>query len=217
MKKTISNSMLAALPLALATAPLAVSRHMVKATEKQVRLPQTLMDHQADCILVLGAGIQADGTPSDMLADRMKTAIDLYRLKAGKKLLLSGDRSGSRYDETAAMQRMARQAGIPAKDIYLDHAGYSTCASVTRARVIYGMRSAVIVTQQYHLYRALYLARQMGLQALGVSSTRRVYQKERSQNLRELLARNKDFFTCLWLHAAHHRLPRPVEDDETLV
>ena len=176
MKKSPSNRLLAVLPLALAAVPLAVSRHMVRSTEKQIRLPQTLLNHQADCILVLGAGIHADGTPSDMLADRMKTAIDLYRLKAGKKLLLSGDCSGSGYDETAAMLRMARQAGIPAKDIYLDQAGYSTCASVNRARVIYGMRSAVIVTQQYHQYRALYLARQMGLKSLGVSSNRRVYQ-----------------------------------------
>lgn len=114
------------------------------------------------------------------------------------------------------MLRIARKAGIPAKDIYLDHAGYSTCASITRARVIYGMRSAVVVTQQYHLYRALYLAGQMGLKALGVSSTRRVYQKERAQGFREFLARNKDFVTCLWLPTVRNQPLMLTEEEELL-
>ncbi len=197
-------------PVALAAVPLAVSRHVVRSTKERIRLPQSVVNHQADCILVLGAGIRPDNSPSDMLADRMRTAIDLYRLKAGKKLLLSGDRSSTAYDEPAVRFRIAQQADIPTRDIYFDPAGYSTSASVVRAKSVYGMRSAVIVTQQYHLYRALYLARRNGLDALGVSSSRRIYQQEHFQNFREFLAQNKDFLASLPLSATHRWLGAPL-------
>jgi len=120
--------------------------------------------------VVFGAGLRPDGTPSPMLADRVDAAIQLYRLGRVQKLLMTGDNSHTDYNEVAAMQRYAEQRGVAAQDITLDYAGFSTYESCYRARAIFGVQKAVLVTQQYHLPRAVYTCRQLGVEAVGLGT-----------------------------------------------
>ncbi len=151
-----------------------------------------------DCILVLGAGVKADGEPSDMLEDRLLTAIELYKnASKGTKLLMSGDHGSEDYDEVNAMKSFAVAAGIPSEDIFMDHAGFSTYESIYRAREIFGASRIVVVTQEYHLYRALYIARCFDIEAVGVGADLRQYRGQIYRSARETLARNKDFFMCI--------------------
>lgn len=151
-----------------------------------------------ECIVVFGAGVWEDGRLSDMLADRMDTGIALYKAGAGRKLLLSGDHGTTDYDEVGSMRDYALAAGVPEEDIFLDHAGFSTYETLCRAQVVFGVKSAVLVTQEYHLYRALYIAESLGLDAVGVTADRHRYVGQWYRDLREIAARNKDFFTCLF-------------------
>ncbi len=147
-----------------------------------------------DCILVLGCGVHSDGTPSAMLEDRLKRAVSLYEAGAAPKLLMSGDHGTKSYDEVNTMKRYALEAGIPSADVFMDHAGFSTYDTVYRAKEIFGVEKMVIVTQEYHLYRALHLAEALGIEAYGVSADYRTYTNQISRDLREILARVKDFF-----------------------
>lgn len=147
----------------------------------------------ADAILVLGAGIKKDGSPSDMLADRIKVGVSLYEAGASDMLLMSGDGARKGYDETATMKRVAVEAGVPESDIVCDTLGLSTYESILRARDEYGVKYIAIVTQEYHLYRALYIADRLGVSAVGVSADLRPYRGQTYRELREILARVKDF------------------------
>ena len=122
----------------------------------------------ADCILVLGCGVREDDTPSLMLRDRLETGVALYEAGAAPKLLMSGDHGRKDYDEVNLMKDYAMEKGIPSEDIFMDHAGFSTYDSMVRARDIFCAKTVVIVSQEYHLYRALYLAEKLGLEAYGV-------------------------------------------------
>ena len=149
---------------------------------------------EPDCILVLGCGVDAQGRPKPMLHDRMAVAVELYQQGWADTLLLSGDNSGPDYNEVGAMEAFALERGVPADALVLDNEGLNTDASIRRAVYVYGMERAVIVTQQYHLYRALYLAGAYGLEANGVSATLRTYgPRQAVWSLREVLARDKDF------------------------
>lgn len=156
---------------------------------------QTL--HDVDCILVLGAGVYVDGTASPMLQDRIDTGIQLYRYQASKKLLMSGDHGTWEYDEVNTMKNIAKDAGIPSDDIFMDHAGFSTYESLVRAKKVFGADKIIIVTQQYHLYRALYIAQSLEIEAYGVSADLSSYGGQAYRDIREILARNKDFITCI--------------------
>ena len=115
-----------------------------------------------DCIIVLGAFVYEDGTLCPMLADRMDTAITLYKNGTAPKLLLTGDHGGEDYDEVDAMKNYALEKGVPKEDIFLDHAGFSTYDSILRAKEVFGAKNAVVVTQKFHLDRALYIAKKNG-------------------------------------------------------
>lgn len=154
--------------------------------------------NNADCILVLGCGVKEDGTPSDMLRDRLDRGLELYFSGAAPKLLMSGDHGQTDYDEVNTMKSYAMERGVPSHDIFMDHAGFSTYESVYRAKEIFEVESLIIVTQEYHLYRALYLADAMGLTSHGVSSDYHTYAGQTYRDIREILARNKDFFTALF-------------------
>lgn len=149
-----------------------------------------------DCILVLGAGVRDDGSPSVMLRDRVATGISLFRDGASARLLMSGDHGRENYDEVNVMKRLATEAGIDPDAVFCDHAGFSTYESIYRAKEIFGAERVLIVTQEYHLYRALYVARRLGLEAYGVSADVRSYRGQTYRDLREDLARFKDFFTA---------------------
>ena len=148
---------------------------------------------QVDCILVLGCLVKKDGSPSDMLSDRIDTGISLYSSGVSQKLLMSGDHGQKDYNEVGTMKEYAIDAGVPSEDIFMDHAGFSTYESLYRAKEIFGARKIVIVTQKYHLTRALYIARALGIEAYGVPSDARSYSGQFARDVREMLARTKDF------------------------
>ena len=150
-----------------------------------------------DCILVLGCLVKNNGVPSDMLHDRLRRGVALYESGAAPKLLMSGDHGRTDYDEVDAMKQFAVDSGIASENVFMDHAGFSTYESIYRAKEIFGVQKVLIVTQEYHLYRALYIARQFGLEAYGVSSDYRRYAGQEARDLREILARVKDFATCI--------------------
>ena len=151
------------------------------------------MLEDVDCILVLGCLVKDDGVPSDMLADRLKRGIELYEQGAAPKILMSGDHGRADYDEVNAMKRVAVDAGVPSSDVFLDHAGFSTYESVYRAKAVFGADKIIIVTQEYHLYRALFIAERLGVEAYGVNADLRAYRGQTSRDVREILARCKDF------------------------
>ena len=123
----------------------------------------------AEVIIVLGCGVKPDGSPSDMLRDRLLTAVDLYKNGAGIKLLLSGDsKNAEKYDEVGTMKRVCLSLGVPEEDIMTHTLGLSTFESIDRAKKIYEIKSAIIVTQKYHLYRAIYIAKSRGISTFGV-------------------------------------------------
>ena len=152
---------------------------------------------EIDCVLVLGCGLEADGSPSPMLHDRLQQGVALYQKEAAPKLLVSGDHGREEYDEVNAMKRFAEEQGIPSEDVFMDHEGFSTYESVYRARDIFQVRRMVIVTQEYHLSRALYIAKRLGIEAWGVPADPRTYSGQTARDLREILARDKDFLTCI--------------------
>ena len=152
-----------------------------------------------DCILVLGCGVKDDGTPSDMLMDRILTGVELYEQGVAPVIIMSGDHGKENYDEVNTMKNHAIKLGVPAEKIFLDHAGFSTYESMYRAREIFQAKKIVIVTQQYHLYRAVYIARQLGMDAYGVAADYRSYSGQTYRDIREILARVKDVGTCILL------------------
>ncbi len=125
--------------------------------------------------LVLGAGLWADGTPTPVLYDRVATAADLYHAGVVKKLLMSGDNRFEWYNEPEEMRQLAIKLGVPDKDVVLDYAGRRTYDSCYRAKAIFDVEQVVVVTQRFHLDRALYLCDAMGIQSVGVVADRRVY------------------------------------------
>ncbi len=151
-----------------------------------------------DCILVLGCGVRPDGEPSLMLRDRLDTGLGLYGSGAAPKLLMSGDHGRSDYDEVNAMKAVALEAGVPVQDIFLDHAGFSTYESMVRAKEVFLVRRVIVVSQKYHLYRAVYDARAMGLDAWGVAAEDIAYTGQQVRELREVLARAKDYLYCIF-------------------
>ena len=133
-----------------------------------------------------------------MLAERLDRGIALYEAGAAPKLLMSGDNGQVEYNELAAMADYALAKGVPSYDIFLDYAGFSTYESVYRAKEIFQAKKIIIVTQEYHLYRALYIADAMGLDAYGVSCDTQVFSGQINRDIREILARNKDFLTSIF-------------------
>ena len=150
---------------------------------------------------MLGCGIWGD-RPSPMLADRLERSIELYQAGVAPKLLMSGDHGGKDYNEVDAMKQYAVDAGIGSENVFMDHAGFSTYDSVYRAKAIFGVQNPLIVTQEYHSYRALMIANHLGLDATAVtapilSADVKVYPKQTWYSFRETVARVKDFFYSL--------------------
>jgi vancomycin permeability regulator SanA len=151
-----------------------------------------------DCVIVLGCLVKSDGKPSDMLHDRLVTAIGLYKAGAAPKLLMSGDHGTAEYDEVNAMKKFAVDSGVPSEDVFMDHAGFSTYETVYRAKEVFCAKKVIIVTQEYHLYRALYIAEKLGLEAYGVSADLHTYRGQNVREIREVLARAKDLIMCIF-------------------
>ena len=168
-------------------------------TEASILAPEeTALLEGVDCIIVLGCQVKDDGRLSHMLEDRVKRGVALYHDGAAPKLLMSGDHGQEDYDEVAAMKRYAVENGVPVADVFMDHAGFSTYETMYRAKAIFGAEKVLIVTQRYHLYRALYIARQLGMEAYGVDADYRTYSGQTMRDIREVLARCKDFAMCIF-------------------
>ncbi|MCK4906644.1 MAG: YdcF family protein [Spirochaetes bacterium] len=149
---------------------------------------------QAQAAIVLGAAVWQNKYLSHILQDRMDTAISLYKMGKVKKLLLSGDHGKKYYDEVNNMLRYALQYGIIPKDFFLDHAGFRTYDTMYRARDVFKIKSAIIVTQKFHLARAVYIARKLGIQAIGITADKRLYQNISLYKFREFFARLKAYW-----------------------
>lgn len=187
-----------ALAALCAAAAFAIDAHVRSSAESRiVTVDEAAALGEVDCVLVLGCGVRPDGRPSDMLADRIAQGVALYENGTSPKLLMSGDHGRSDYDEVNAMRDVAVEAGVPADDVFMDHAGFSTYESMYRARDVFQAKRIVIVSQEYHLYRALYVAERLGLDVYGVSADLRPYAGQEGREVREILARDKDFFTSI--------------------
>ena len=170
---------------------------VVCSTSSRIVKSEELKDEEnIDAILILGAGIWGN-KPSHMLEDRLLEGIDLYNQNISNNIIMSGDHGKVDYDEVNLMKKFAIQKGVLSEDVFMDHAGFSTYESLYRAKEIFGAKKIVIVTQKYHLYRALYVARSLGIDAYGVAANPREYAGQIVRDLREVLARDKDFFTSI--------------------
>lgn len=144
-------------------------------------------------IIVLGAGVKENGEPSDILVDRLETSLEVFNSNIGNNFILSGDHGREDYNEVGAMKEYISNFDIDEEIIFMDHAGFSTYDTMYRAKNIFKVDKAIIVTNEYHLPRALYIARKLGIEAYGVKSDKRNYFFMESYKKREILAKIKDF------------------------
>lgn len=144
-------------------------------------------------IIVLGAGVRKDGKPCDLLADRLFTAVQVYNKNICKKVLLTGDHKDDNYNEVAVMKTWIMEKQISEEDIILDGFGFCTFNSMYNAKKKYNIESAIIVTNRYHLPRAIYIAKRLGITAYGIASDIRCYDRMKKYKKRERLAQIKDF------------------------
>ena len=176
---------------------LGTNLYILEITKNQILSESNAKDlKDIDYILVLGAGIKAK-RPSPMLEDRLKKSINLYQKKVSSKILVSGDHINDDYDEVNVMKNYLLENNIPPQEIISDDLGISTYASVYRAKYIYHAKNIIIVTQKYHLPRALYIANALNINAYGIPSNQRKYTNQEKREIREVLARTKDFIKCL--------------------
>ena len=211
-RKTVIRILIVCLALAILGAAFVfgINAWVVHSGGKYIRTPMgAVAIGDFDCILVLGCGVQDDGTPSHMLEDRLRRGVELYKAGVAPKLLMSGDHGRTDYDEVNTMKQYAINAGVPSEDVFMDHAGFSTYESMFRAREVFCAEKILIVTQEYHLHRAIYAARALGLEAYGVACDYRTYAGQTYRDIREILARNKDFFTAVFQ-------PKPTYGGETI-
>ncbi len=183
--------------LAVAAVVAATNAVTVLATKDRIVSAEAAASFGADAIVVLGASVYADGTPSGILQDRLDDGIALYFAGVAPKIIMSGDNSTVSYNEVKAMKDYAVAQGVPSEDVFCDHAGFSTYESMYRAKHVFGAERIVVATQTYHLYRALYAASGLGLEAVGVPSDYREYAHQLQYDVREIPARTKDFFKTL--------------------
>lgn len=154
--------------------------------------------NQYDAILVLGCGVVRN-QPSPLLQERLDTGIELYKKGVAPKIIMSGDHGREDYDEVNVMKSYAIQQGVPSEDIFMDHAGFSTYESVYRAGNIFLAKKLVIVSQRYHLYRAIYISKLLNFEkVVGADSTTYRMYGQTVRDLREIFAREKDFFKVIF-------------------
>ncbi|WP_437292318.1 SanA/YdcF family protein [Sorangium sp. So ce406] len=169
---------------------------------------------RGEVAIVPGALVWPNGTPSPALEDRLAAALDLYRAGKVRRILVSGDHGRVGYDEPNAMRAWLVRRGVPSGDVFMDHAGLRTLDTMQRAARVFGVRDAVVCTQEFHLPRALYLARAAGFPAVGYAADRRVYANADLDARRELLATALTLLDT-WIGRAPRFLgpPVPIQGD----
>ena len=199
MKKKIYIIIAVSVILVVLLSVFSVNYCVKSISSKKIISPEKITEiNNADCIIILGCGVKFNGQPSMMLADRLERGIDLYKQGVAPKIIMSGDHGQIEYDEVNTMKQFAIDKNIPSEDIFMDHAGFSTYESMYRAKEIFKAQSIVIVSQEYHLYRAIYIAEKLGIEAYGVNADYRLYGGEKYREAREILARVKDFFKTVF-------------------
>lgn len=197
-KRAISVVLL--LGFIFAQVPVLINAYIYEFSSKYFLTVEEASEESFDCVLVLGAGVWGD-SPSHLLEERLNRGVEVYKTGCTNRILMSGDHGRIEYDEVNVMKGFAIDNGAIAEEVFMDHAGFSTYESMYRAKEIFQVKKVVIVTQKYHLYRAVYNARKLGLDAYGVvadgqynfSLPVRTY-----NNFREALARCKDFIWCIF-------------------
>lgn len=179
---------------------------MLRHASSRVYTDDTVASFRA--AIVFGAGLTADGGPTAVLMDRVATAAKLYAAGKVEKILMSGDNRFSYYNEPGAMKDYAMQIGVPEEDIILDYAGRRTYDTCYRAKEIFQLSEAIVVTQLFHLPRALYTCSSLGLQAVGISADMRTYQDSDFWSIREIPA---SLIAFIQVHLTH---PEPVLGDQ---
>ena len=172
--------------------PVIINFYVILSTKNRIVSGYSKLLTDIDYIVVLGAGIRR-GKPSPMLEDRLKTGISLYNNDISNKILITGDHMNDDYDEVTVMKNYLLEHGIPEEDIITDNYGISTYDSIYRVKNVYKSNKVVIVSQRYHLYRALFLSDNLDLESYGVEADLRYYYGQWYREIREILARNKDF------------------------
>ena len=172
--------------------PVIINFYVILSTKNRIVSGDSELLTDIDYIVVLGAGIRRD-KPSPMLEDRLKTGILLYNNDISNKILITGDHMNDDYDEVTVMKNYLLEHGIPEEDIITDNYGISTYDSIYRVKNVYKSNKVVIVSQRYHLYRALFLSDNLDLESYGVEANLRYYYGQWYREIREILARNKDF------------------------
>lgn len=170
---------------------------VLASAEKHIVSSETAIESKADCIIVLGAGLDRNGNPSAVLKDRLDKALSLFNKNASDRILVSGDHGQENYDETNAMKNYLIKKGVDPEKIFADHAGFSTYDTVYRAKEVFLAKKVIIVTQRFHLPRAVFIARALGLDACGVTADRHEYKNMLWYEMRESAARVKYLFDAL--------------------
>ena len=201
MRKIISAviSVFLIICLLAAVSVFGINFYMIKSTEKQIlTLEEAKTLSGVDCVVILGCLVKGGDTPSKMLEDRLNVGISLYKLGIAPKIIMSGDHGTKEYDEVNVMKNFAVEKHVKEDDIFMDHAGFSTYETMYRAKEIFGAKKIIIVTQGYHIYRAIYDAQKLGLEAYGATSDLHQYGKVLYNTVRETAARCKDFLWCVF-------------------
>lgn len=182
--------------LAVAVLFVAINAHVIRISAPRLISADAATNlENVDCILVLGSSVQPNGTLNRVVRERVDTALALYENGVSQRLLMSGDHGKVNYDEVNAMKQYCVDKGVNPDVIFLDHAGFNTYDSIYRAKAIFGIQKMIIVSQEYHLYRAVYIANELGIEAYGVPAEQEAT-TALITNLRESVARVKDYFSC---------------------
>ena len=177
--------------------PLLINLYVILNTTSNIITKEAYQQlKDVDYILVLGASVRRE-RPSPMLEDRLKKAIELYNINTQNKILVTGDHTKEDYDEVTIMKNYLLENNIPEEKIIMDPAGVSTYDSIFRVQKQLKAKKIIIVSQKYHLYRALYIANSLGIEAYGVPADDIKYKGATYREVREILARNKDFIKSI--------------------
>ena len=167
-KVQIIMIILIAIIVLIAVATIIINQYVKNSTKSNIVEARDLKE--IEVILILGCKVMPNGEPSYMLKDRLDKGIELYRNNVAPKIIVSGDNGQVQYDEVNPMKNYLINNGIPSEDIFMDHAGFSTYDSMYRAKEIFGVNKVVVVTQKYHLYRAIYIGKTVGMEVYGISA-----------------------------------------------
>lgn len=180
--------------LVIIPTPFIINAYVINSVKDRIVELDNVTEYNPEAVIILGAGVNSNNQPTPMLKDRLDIGYEVYvKLDGMVPIIVTGDHGQKNYDEVSVMKQYLIDLGVPSEAIFMDHAGFSTYESVYRARDVFEVKKAVIITQEYHLYRTLYISEKLGLDYVGVDSTVNKEHVKSRDHVREFLARNKDF------------------------